>query len=722
MSHKSEMSMLDLNSKRGRRAGRGLPGVAAAILLAALGAMPVPAAAQKLPAGCPPKAHRDKVVDVLHGVKIADPYRWLEQQYSPQTRAWIKAEDRCTSGTLDTLPDRKKIADRLGALMRTAEMGVPIERNHRFFYMARKANQGLSSIYMRQGLDGKPALLVNPWPMSKDHSTSVTLMGASNDGRYMLYGVRLGGQDQVTLHIMNVATRQDLHEQFGRRRYFGLGFTRDYRGLYYGTTGRGGPRVMFHRMGKSSSQDKEIFGKGYARQYLISSHVYENGRWLLLRVSQGTSGSTAIYVENLLAKQPRLRPIVKGIPAFFQPAIADNTLYMMTDWKAPDHRIVAVDLTGNVSPSHWRDAVAQSSNPIEGFTLAGGRLLVRYLVDAAYHLEIFSTSGKREGEIPLPAMGTVRGVQSRWGSNDVMFSYQSFAIPPMIDHYDMATRKLTVLAKPDVPVDASQFAIKQVWYHSKDGTRVPMFLFYKKGLEPNGHVPVLLTGYGGFDLSSTPSFRAQAIVWAEQGGLYALANMRGGGEFGEAWHRAGMFGKKQNVFNDFYGAAEWLIHNHYTNPEKLGIIGMSNGGLLMGAAMTQRPHLFRAVVCMYPLLDMLRYQKFMGGPWWVSEYGSATNSKQFKYLLKYSPYQNVHKGTKYPAVLFITGDGDTRVAPLHARKMTALMQADAANAPDKPILLLYDTKSGHSGGRPVGKQIAEGTNILSFLFWQLGVK
>jgi prolyl oligopeptidase len=695
-------------------------GAALAMLLATLVAMP--AAAQKLPAGCPPKAYRDNVVDVLHGVRIADPYRWLEKQYSPQTRTWIKAEDRCTYGVLDTLPTRKQLTEQLGKLMRTEDVGVPIERNHRFFYMKRAPDQSLSLIYMRQGVEGQPVVLVDPRPMSKDHSTSVTLLGASNDGRYMLYGVRLGGQDQVKLHIMNVDTRRDLHEDFARRHYFGLGFTRDKKGLYYGTTTRSGPRVMFHRMGTPSSADREIFGSGYGRQYLITPHVYDNGRWLLLHVSRGTSGSSAIYVEDLLAKTPELQPIVKGIHAFFQPAIAGNTLYMMTDWKAPDHRIVAVNLAGKVAPADWRDAVPENANPIEGFSLAGGKLLVRYLVDASYRLEIFDPQGKRLGEIPLPGLGTVYGVHSRWGSNDVMFSYQSFAVPSTIYHYDMATKQLTVLAKPDVPVNPAEFTTRQVWYHSKDGTRVPMFLFYKKGLEPDGHIPVLLTGYGGFDISSTPSFRAQAIVWAENGGLFALANMRGGGEFGEAWHKAGMLGNKQNVFNDFYGAADWLIRNHYTNPEKLGIIGMSNGGLLMGAALTQEPHLFRAVVCMYPLLDMLRYQKFMGGPWWVSEYGTAANPQQFKYLLKYSPYQNVHRGTHYPAVLFITGDGDTRVAPLHARKMTALLQADAANGPDKPILLLYDTKSGHSGGRPVGKQILEQVNILSFLFWQLGVK
>ncbi len=679
------------------------------------------AAAQNLPSGCPPKAQTDNVVDVLHGVRIADPYRWLEEQYSPQTRAWIKAEDRCTDGVLDSLPDRKAISDQLGALMHTESVGVPLIRGGRLFYMKRAPNEDLSLIYTRDGVNGREEILVDPRPLSADHSTSVSLLGASDDGRYMFYGVRLGGQDQVALHVMDVQTRHDLSDRFPRIHYFGVSMTRDAKELYYGTTTANGPRVMLHTMGTPASQDREIFGKGYDRTILISPRILDHGRWLVIEVSHGAAGNNDVFVQDLAGKGA-LRPIAKDIPAIFEPEIASNTLYMMTDWKAPNHRIVAVDLTGNTSPESWRDVVQASSNPIEGFSLAGGKLLVRYLQDASYRLKIFDANGKPAGEIRLPALGTVYSVQSRWNSSDVMLSFTAFAIPPAVYHYDMKSDKLAVWARPQVPVDSGAFETRQVWYHSKDGTRVPMFLFSKKGLQPNGAIPTLLTGYGGFDLSTTPAFRQEAIVWAEHGGIWAEANMRGGGEFGEAWHRAGMFGNKQNVFDDFYGAAEWLIHNHYTNPEKLGIQGVSNGGLLMGASLTQRPDLFRAVVCMYPLLDMLRYQKFMGGPWWVSEYGSADNAAQFKYLLKYSPYQNIHRGTKYPAVLFITGDGDTRVAPLHARKMAARLQANAANGSDKPIMILYDTKSGHSGGRPVGQQIEEQTNILSFLFWQLGVK
>jgi prolyl oligopeptidase len=701
------------------RHGRRWLGALAALLAASL-LVALPAAAQKLPAGCPPQAKTDNVVDLLHGVHVPDPYRWLESQYSPATRAWIAAENRCSAGALDTLPGRKQLSRQLGELMRVESMGVPIERNHRLFYMKRAADEDLSLIYMRQGLNGQPRLLVDPRPLSPDHSTSVALLGASDDGRYMLYGVRLGGQDQVTLHIMDVAKRRDLADRFPRIHYFGVGFSHDLKNLYYGTTGPGGPRVMLHVMGTPGSKDRAIFGAGYNRRYLISPHLFDDGRWLLITVSHGAGGNTDVYVRNLMTKQP-LRPIAKDIPAIFQPEIAGHTLYMMTDWKAPNHRIVAVDLAGDVSPAHWRDVVPEGRDPIQGFSLAGGKLLVRYIQDASYHLKLFGADGKAAGEIQLPTMGSVRGVHSRWQSSDVLFSFTSFASPPAVYHYDLATGKLRVLARPRVPVRAADFVTRQVWYHSKDGTRVPMFLFYKKGLEPGGSNPALLTGYGGFDISSTPGFRPEAIVWAEHGGVWAVANMRGGGEFGEAWHRAGMFGNKQNVFDDFYAAAEWLIHSHYTNPTRLSIQGMSNGGLLMGAALTQRPDLFRAVVCMYPLLDMLRYQKFMGGPWWVSEYGSADNAAQFKYLLKYSPYQNIHPGKNYPAVLFITGDGDTRVAPLHARKMAARLQADAANGPARPILLLYDTKSGHSGGRPVGRQIEEQVKILSFLFWQLGV-
>ncbi|HEV2388020.1 MAG TPA: prolyl oligopeptidase family serine peptidase [Candidatus Acidoferrales bacterium] len=695
--------------------------LAAGCALAACWLAPLGASAQGEPAGCPPKTQTGSVVDTLHGVRVADPYRWLEDQQSPATRAWIDAEDRCTNAVLDRLPGRQRIAAFLTTLLHTDAVGVPIVRGNRFFYMKRAAGEDLSLIIMREGVDGKEEALVDPRPMSADHSTSVSLLGASDDGGAMLYGVRQGGQDEVTLRVMDVSTRRDLPDQFLRRHYFSVGLTGDRKGLYFGTTTPAGPRVIYHRMGTPAAEDKEIFGSGYSPQYLIEPQLYDNGRWLVITVSQGASGNNEIYAQDLASKGA-LRPIAKGIAATFDARVAGHTLYMDTDWKAPNHRIVAVDLAGDVAPERWRTVVPESRQPIESFSLAGGKLIVSYIADAASKLKIFDASGKPAGEIRLPEFGTAGGVESRWDSNTAMFAFQSFAIGPTVYRYDVASRRLAVWARQQTPVNPADFVTRQVWFRSKDGTRVPMFLFRRKGVVTNGAAPTLLTGYGGFDVSSTPTFNDQAIAWAEHGGVWALANMRGGSEFGEAWHKAGMLGKKQNVFDDFYAAAQYLIQNHITNPHKLAIGGASNGGLLVGASLTQRPALFQAVVCLYPLLDMLRYQKFMGGPWWVSEYGSADDAAQFPYLLKYSPYQNVHPGTEYPSVLFITGDGDTRVAPLHARKMAARLQAAAANAPEHPILLLYDTKSGHSGGRPVGEQVKELTNILSFLFWQLGVK
>jgi prolyl oligopeptidase len=390
---------------------------------------------------------------------------------------------------------------------------------------------------------------------------------------------------------------------------------------------------------------------------------------------------------------------------------------MWTNWKAPMWRVFAVDLK-NPARDRWREIIPETDARLEGIVLAGGKLFADYTRSAVAQLKIFEPSGKPAGEIKLPGLGTVSGFTGRWGSREVFFSFESFAAPFAVYRFDVEKGSREVWARSHVPFDGSAFEVKQVWYESKDKTRIPMFLFHKKGIKLDGSHRTLLTGYGGFDVSETPSFSAEAAVWVERGGIYAQANMRGGGEFGEAWHHAGMLGNKQNVFDDFIAAGEWLVANGYTKPARLAIIGTSNGGLLMGAALTQRPDLFGAVVCRYPLLDMLRFQKFLVAQWWVPEYGSSDDAGQFPYLYAYSPYHHVVPGTKYPAVLFVTGDGDTRVAPLHARKMAARLQA--ATSSGRPVLLLYDTKSGHSGGRPVGKLIEEQTNELSFLYWQLG--
>ncbi len=669
--------------------------------------------------GSPPETPRDDVVDDYHGVKVSDPYRWLEDQNSPETRKWIDAENAYTRSQLDSLPGRESLSQQIAALLKVDTIGLPRERDGRYFYLKRRADQDLYVLYMRRGFTGPEEVLIDPHSMSADHSTSIALEDVSDDGTLLAYGVRKGGEDEVTVHLFDIDRRADLPDVLPRARYISVAFTGDKRGIYYSRQMPEGPRVYFHALGTDSAQDKEIFGKGYGPDKIIGVNISDDARFLVIHVFYGAAGDTTeVYFQDLKLQGP-ITPVVKDIPARFLGEVGGETLFLHTNWQAPNGRVLAVDLR-NPGRDHWRTIIPENSRVIEDVALAGGRLFVNYLENARSSLEIFDPSGKRLGQVDLPTLGTVAGFRGRWKSAEAFYGFTSFFIPDTIYRYDIAAARGEVWARTRVPFNPEGYEVEQVWYTSKDGTRVPMFLAHRKGLARDGSAPVLLTGYGGFNVSETPAFSSRAVVWVERGGVFALPSLRGGGEFGEKWHHAGMFGNKQNVFDDFISAAQWLVDNHYTNPSKLAITGASNGGLLVGAALTQRPDLFRAVVCRYPLLDMLRYQEFLVARFWVSEYGSSEKPDQFKYLRAYSPYQNVHQGTKYPAVLLVSGDGDTRVAPLHARKMAALLQW--ATGSDRPVLLLYDTKSGHSGGRPVHVEIDEETDELSFLFWQLGVQ
>jgi prolyl oligopeptidase len=438
----------------------------------------------------------------------------------------------------------------------------------------------------------------------------------------------------------------------------------------------------------------------------------------LIDVLHGAAADKSeLYFQDLASKD-EVKSLISGLAARFEFDLAGHTAYVRTNWNAPNNKIIAVNLE-DPAREKWREIVPESDAAIESFTLAGGKIVVNYLRNAAAEVKIFNADGKQERKLELPAIGSVNAMSGRWENNYLFFRFDTFHIPAVIYRYDMAKDSREEWARERRPVDSNKFEVKQVWYSSKDGTKVPMFLLYAKGLKLNGNNPVYLTGYGGFNLSLTPAFSTQAVYWAERGGVWAIPNLRGGGEFGEKWHQAGMLEHKQNVFDDFIAAAEWLISNKYTNKDKLAIAGGSNGGLLVGAALTQRPDLFRAVLCSFPLLDMLRYQNFLVARYWTPEYGSAEDAAQFKYLYAYSPYHHVKAGTKYPAVMLWSGDADTRVAPLHARKMTAMLQAD--NGGPNPILLHYDVKGGHSDARPVSKVVDDVVDQLSFLFWQLGV-
>lgn len=664
----------------------------------------------------PPASRVDNVREVLHGVEIVDPYRWLEEQDSPETRAWIDAQNKYTHSLLDSLPSRPLIQKRLSELLRIDTVSTPFEQDGRYFLFKKRAGDDLSILYVRQGLNGKDEILIDPHTLSTDHTTDIGLLDASSGGKLIAYSVRRGGQDETELRVMDVEKRKDV-DQMPNALYRGVSLKKDGSGFYYNLQRRDmGIRVFYHAIGTDQSKDVEVFGKGYGPDKWINGSISEDGKYLLFGVSHGWARNE-LYVQKL--PDGPIQPIVNDLPANFNGWFAGDGFVMQTDWQAPNQRIVVVD-PNNPARDKWREIIPEGSDAIVDFSLVGGKLFVSYLHNVTSQIKIFNLDGKALGEVSLPGLGTASGLSGRWDSNEAFFSFRSFVTPQTSYRHDAQTGKTELWERPKVPFKSDDFEVRQVWYTSKDGTKVPMFLVHKKGLQPNGKLPVLSYGYGGFNVNQTPRFSSAAAIWVEQGGVYALANIRGGGEFGEAWHKAGMLDKKQNVFDDFIGAAEWLIKNKYTNPTRLAIQGGSNGGLLVGAALTQRPELFQAVLCQFPDLDMIGYYRFKNNnPPALLEYGNASDPAQFKYLYAYSPYQKVKPQEKYPAVLFTTGDQDTRVPPLQARKMTARLQA--ASTSDKPILLLYDTKAGHAGGRPLSKIIEDVSLELSFLFWQLGM-
>jgi prolyl oligopeptidase len=662
----------------------------------------------------PPASRVDNVREVIHGVEITDPYRWLEDQNSPETRAWIDEQNKYTHSLLDGLPLRSQIQKRLSELLRVDTVSMPFEQDGRYFVFKKRAADDLSILYVRQGLNAADEVLIDPHTLSTDHTTDIGLLDTSNGGKLIVYSVRRGGQDETELHVMDVDKRKDV-DQLPNALYRGVSMKKDGSGFYYNLQERDtGIRVFYHAIGSDPTKDVELFGKGYGPDKWIDGSVSEDGKYLVFGVQHGWA-KDELYVQKLSGGP--IQTIVNDVDAHFNGLVVDDRFVMKTDWQAPNQRIVVVDIN-NSAREKWKTIVPEGPEAIANFSLVGGKLFVSYLHNVTTQIKIFNLDGKALGEVTLPGLGSASAISGRWNSNEAFFNFRSFVTPQTIYRYDAQTGKTELWARPNVPFKSEEFEVRQVWYPSKDGTKVPMFLVHKKGLQPDGKLPVLLYGYGGFNLSQTPRFSAAAAIWAEQGGVYALANIRGGGEFGEAWHKAGMLDKKQNVFDDFISAAEWLIKNKYTNPSRLAIQGGSNGGLLVGAALTQRPDLFQAVLCQFPDLDMIGYYRFKNNnPPALLEYGNASDPSQFKYLAAYSPYQKVKPGEKYPAVLLTTGDQDTRVPPLQARKMTARLQA--ASTSGKPVLLLYDTKAGHAGGRPLSKIIEDVSLELTFLFWQL---
>ena len=691
----------------------------AGLLLAPAGIRPAKALAQDGgPSMPPPPATRvEPVTDDYSGTKIVDNYRWLEDQNSPETRAWIDKQNSYTDSMLDHLPDLDKLKTRLATLLKVDTVGMPFARGGRYFFSKRAAAEDQAVLYFREGRQGADQVLLDANTLTPDHSSSAYFADVSNDGKLVVYAVRKGGEDETSLHLLDVDTRKELTDEMPRARYSSISLTPDNAGFYYAKVNDQGDRIYYHKIGSDPSSDPLVFGDKYDVNPLMGCAVSEDGEYLLIQVDFGAAATRSEVWAQDLAKKGPIEPIIKGIDARFDPDIARDHLYVVTNWKAPNGRVLSIDLK-NSAQVNWKEIIPENPNAaLQNISLVGGEIAASYTHNASSEVKLFDANGKFVRDLVLPAIGSTGGLSGRWSSPEAFYSFNTFTIPTTIYRYDVAKGVQEVWHRSQIPFESDKYEVHQVWYASKDGTKVPMFVVHAKGTKLDGSHPALLTGYGGFNLPELPSFSTRGAAWVEAGGVYALANLRGGSEFGEKWHAAGMLANKQHVFDDFIAAGEYLVKSGYTSKARLAIIGGSNGGLLVGAALTQRPDLFRAVICDYPLLDMLRYQKFLVARWWVPEYGSADSADQFKYIYAYSPYQHVKRGQKYPAVLLQTGDADTRVAPLHARKMTALLQADAA--PGRPILLHYDTHAGHSGGEPIAKQVDDMARELAFLDWQL---
>ena len=665
----------------------------------------------------PPPTEVREVVDTLHGVEVPDPYRWLEDQEASETRAWIDEQNVYTDTVLNALPGREELRALAASVLERDALGLPNERGGRYFYSKRRADQNLAVLYVRDGLDGEEQVLLDPHPMSPDHTTSVELRDISDDGTRVAYAVREGGVDEVSIRVRDVDTGEDMADVLPPARYGQVTLAAAAGGLYYERYGDVTPRVMFHAFGTPMADDVQLFGEGYERYQIPVTVISDDGRWMVVHVIEGSSGPTAIHVKDLQRDTPFVTAIADGVSESWAD-FAGGELFIVTNLDAPNKRVVLAD-PADPGFEKWREVVPEREDVVvEAAAALGGKLAVSYLQDVQPRVAIHDLDGTHVRDIAFDTLGSVGGGAGRWTSDEAFFTFQTFHVPSTIYRYDIATGEQSVWAEPELPVDAAAYEVNQGWFTSKDGTEVPMFVVHRPDVALDGSNPTLLTGYGGFNNSMTPAFSALATTWLESGGVFALANMRGGGEFGEVWHRAGMLESKQNVFDDFIAAAEHLIAEGYTSSEHLAIRGGSNGGLLVGAVSNQRPDLFGAVVCTYPLLDMVRYHQFLVASFWVPEYGSSDDPEQFAYIHAYSPYHNVIDGGDYPATLYLSGDGDTRVAPLHARKMAALMQAK--NGSGNPILLRYHTQAGHSGGQPVSQQIDEMVDTVSFLLWQVG--
>ncbi|OCQ99234.1 prolyl endopeptidase [Oscillatoriales cyanobacterium USR001] len=674
-----------------------------------------------------PTSRKIDQIDEYHGTKVADPYRWLEDPDSEETQAWIEAQNQVTFAYLDEIPAREKIKQRLTQLWDYEKYSIPFKEGDRYFYFKNDGLQNQSVLYTLTSLDGEATVLIDPNTLSEDGTIALSGIAISENGKLMAYGLSTSGSDWQEWKIRDVETGKDLDDRLQWIKFSGASWTHDNQGFFYSRYNEPSEKskledvnyyqkLYYHRIGTSQAEDQLIYERSDQKEWGFSGDVTEDGKYLIISVWRGTDPQNLIFYKDLTNPNSEVIELISDFDAEYGFIDNEGTIFWFkTDLDAPRSRVIAIDITNNTRT----EIIPQSTETLQGIGILNHQFVTSYLKDAYTQIKIFNLDGKFLREVALPGIGSAGGFGGKRHDTETFYSYTSFTTPNTIYRYDMLTGESTLYRQPKVNFNPEDYATTQVFYSSKDGTKVPMFITHKKGVKFDGNNPTYLYGYGGFGASITPSFSVSRLVWLEMGGVYAIANLRGGGEYGEEWHQAGTKLNKQNVFDDFIAAAEWLIENQYTKPAKLAIAGGSNGGLLVGACMTQRPELFGAALPAVGVMDMLRFHKFTIGWAWCSEYGSPENPEEFEKLYAYSPLHNLKPGTSYPATMITTADHDDRVVPAHSFKFASALQE--THSGEQPVLIRIETKAGHGAGKPTAKIIEELADEWAFLVRTLDV-
>ena len=677
-----------------------------------------------------PVARKSDQTDDYHGVKVADPYRWLEDLDSAETRAWVEAQNKLTYSFLEAIPARTAIKDRLTKLWNYEKYGIPNKEGNRYFYTRNSGLQNQAVLYTVTSLDGQPQMVLDPNTLSADGTVALSGMQVSPDGKLLAYSLSASGSDWQEWRVRDVETAKDLSDHLKWVKFSIVSWTRDGKGFFYsrydepkGDTLKATnyfQKVYFHKLGTPQSEDVLVYERPDQKDWLFISSVTEDGNYLIMTVYQGTDVKSRVYYKDLKSKDAGVVKLLDDFDAAYNFIGNEGPrFWFQTDLQAPRGKVIEID-TSKPARNNWKVVVPESKETLQATSFVNNKFILNYLKDAYTQVKIYDVAGKLVNEVTFPGIGSAEGFAGKATDKETFYSFTGFTTPTTIYRYDMTTGKSTIFRQPKVDFNPAVYETKQVFYTSKDGTKVPMFITHKKAVKLDGNNPTYLYGYGGFNVSLSPAFSVGNLVWMEMGGVYAQPNLRGGGEYGEEWHQAGMKLKKQNVFDDFIAAAQWLIDNKYTSTPKLAIGGGSNGGLLVGAAITQRPELFGAALPAVGVMDMLRFQKFTIGWAWVSDYGSSENPEDFKALYAYSPLHNIKPGTSYPPAMITTADHDDRVWPGHSFKFAAALQA--AQAGPAPVLIRIETKAGHGAGKPTSKIIEDIADRFAFLVKTLEMK